>query len=411
MSKKPKPDAFKCRTHLFCLTPAQRDILKRWFGVYRWTYNKCCELVYDPTNPVPPVLAQLRLIVVNKRGLEANFPDEAFWVLEVPHDWRDKAVVEFIKNYDTQRRSLGKSSNSFIMSFKSKKATSQACEVDPKHWHGGNIFARFWKQHNLPRLRCYRYDDDNKSRCSFFVQTIKYAVKFTYIRAKSKFYLVQPDATSIPPSRSVCDNQTDAEANVVFIDPGVRVFITAYDSRGRVLELGVGYDKILKMCQTMDRLTSFVYSKKPVHRLSHTRYRLRNRTLPRLRLRLQNMLHDFHSKVARFLCENYTDIHLPIFESSQMLKRSKVRCLSSKTARMMCTWSHYKFQQLLRYRASVTGAEVHIANESYTSRTCCHCGHVKDKSGSKLFVCPVCNLRIDRDINGAINICLRQCSR
>jgi putative transposase len=94
-----------------------------------------------------------------------------------------------------------------------------------------------------------------------------------------------------------------------------------------------------------------------------------------------------------------------------MLKKAG-RVINSKCARMMCTWSHYKFHQLLCYKASVTGAVVHIANEAYTSKTCCRCGVLRDKlGGAKTFLCRACGLCIDRDINGAINICLRQCSR
>jgi putative transposase len=403
VSKKPKPQAFKSRKVLLATTFQQRLHLKKWLGVYRWTYNKCCELVYDPEWSVPPTLRQLRLLIANERGLKANFPKESEWVLEVPYDWRDKAIVEFVNAYKTQRFSLGKNDSDFTIQFKSKKALYQVCEVDPKHWHGGLIFSSFWKRANLDPLRIRDHGVEKG------VNVLPYASKIIYARATRKFYFAMPDSAEVPPSKSVCDSQAgQADAEVVFIDPGVRVFLTAYDSRGRFLEFGVGYDKILEACTRMDKMAGVVSSPST---LGWTRYRLLNKTLPRLRYRLKNMVHDFHSKVAKFLCLNYSDIHLPVFDTSRMLKKNPVRCLASKTARMMCTWSHYKFQNLLRYRAIVSGAAVHIANESYTSKTCSKCGHVNDKSSSKTFKCKNCLLTFDRDMNGAVNIMLRQCSR
>lgn len=371
--------------------------------MYRWTYNRCCELVYHPETPVPPILAQLRLLVVNERGVRANFKNEADWVLDVPHDWRDKAVVEFVKAYETQRFSIGRSLRDFTIHHKSRKALYQVCEVDPRHWHGGSIFSSFWKRQGLPPLQM-----KDSLRGLHFLDSLSYSVKLMLYSATRQFYLCVPEAASLAPRRNVgdcvCDNQ--AHADIVFIDPGVRTFLTCYDTRGRVVEFGLGYDEILRLCLRMDKLASAAKQRK-----QRTRYRILNHSLPMLRFRLKNMIHDFHLKVAKFLCNNYSDIHLPIFESSRMLKRDPVRCINSRTARMMCTWSHYKFQQLLLYRALITGSCVHIANEAYTSRTCSRCGFIRPKTGSKSFVCPSCDSRLDRDVNAAINIMLRQCSR
>jgi putative transposase len=47
-------------------------------------------------------------------------------------------------------------------------------------------------------------------------------------------------------------------------------------------------------------------------------------------------------------------------------------------------------------------------NESYTSKTCPHCGHIHNRlGGSKKFKCPECGFTADRDANGARNIMIR----
>jgi putative transposase len=44
-------------------------------------------------------------------------------------------------------------------------------------------------------------------------------------------------------------------------------------------------------------------------------------------------------------------------------------------------------------------------DEAYTSKTCSNCGFMNDNLGaSKIFKCNICELKIDRDCNGARNI-------
>lgn len=101
------------------------------------------------------------------------------------------------------------------------------------------------------------------------------------------------------------------------------------------------------------------------------------------------------------------------FNTSQMIKkvgrRDKKRPISSKTARAMSTWSHYKFKQRLLFKSQeFPWCQVIIVTEEYTSKTCTRCGHDHKRLGdSKVFKCPTCGLEIDRDINGARNILLK----
>jgi len=47
-------------------------------------------------------------------------------------------------------------------------------------------------------------------------------------------------------------------------------------------------------------------------------------------------------------------------------------------------------------------------NESYTSKTCGRCGNInKELGSSKSYKCSKCHLEIDRDVNGARNIYLK----
>ena len=54
------------------------------------------------------------------------------------------------------------------------------------------------------------------------------------------------------------------------------------------------------------------------------------------------------------------------------------------------------------------GVKLFLVDESFTSKTCTRCGWLNQSLGkSKTFVCKNCDLNIDRDINGARNILIK----
>ena len=79
----------------------------------------------------------------------------------------------------------------------------------------------------------------------------------------------------------------------------------------------------------------------------------------------------------------------------------------------MLTWSHYAFRQYLIFKAQeFPWVKVHIGSEEYTSKTCTGCGTLKHNLGSsKVFRCPnpACRCVVNRDVNGARNIFIKNC--
>ncbi|CAG8637169.1 35692_t:CDS:2, partial [Racocetra persica] len=86
------------------------------------------------------------------------------------------------------------------------------------------------------------------------------------------------------------------------------------------------------------------------------------------------------------------------------------RKIRSKTARMMLTWSHYRFRMFLHHKArEFVSCKVTECTEEYSSKTCGNCRSINKKlGGSKIFRCDSCSLEIDRDMNGARNILLKR---
>jgi putative transposase len=124
--------------------------------------------------------------------------------------------------------------------------------------------------------------------------------------------------------------------------------------------------------------------------------------------RIRNLVYDLHKKVTKWTCENYNTIFLPKFETQRMVFRSR-RKISSKTARNMLTWSHYRFKTRLMNKAKeYPNCRVIICGEEYISQTCSEFGYLHRKiGGAKKFKYPEWHQESDRDFNATRNILLK----
>ena len=161
---------------------------------------------------------------------------------------------------------------------------------------------------------------------------------------------------------------------------------------------------IARLLHHLDRLQS-----RRDHQDTRARQRYRfNRAMERIRQRVCHLVDDCHHRLAKFLCESYDHILIPLFETSKM-SRKTTRKIRSQTVRSMLTWSHFRFRTLLIAKArEYPWVKVHVVTEEYTSKTCTGCGHVKNNlGGAKVYHCSGCQGRWDRDIAGARNIYLK----
>ena len=150
--------------------------------------------------------------------------------------------------------------------------------------------------------------------------------------------------------------------------------------------------------------------------------------------KIKNIVKELHNKTALYLVKNYERILLPKFETQNMLRNKrdmkgyinkikeeegekeskkelkeiyKKRRLNGRVKFVLNNLSHYKFKMHLLKKSKEYGSELIEVTEENTSITCTNCGtHGKKYSKSRVKLCS-CKYKIDRDINGARNIIIK----
>jgi putative transposase len=137
-----------------------------------------------------------------------------------------------------------------------------------------------------------------------------------------------------------------------------------------------------------------------------------------------------HNQACLYLCKTFDRILIPTFETQNMVRnnrkrdnkfeeklspekkkelkdRSRRSRLNKRVKFVLNMESHYKFRQQLLNKGQEYGCEIVEVTEEYTSQCCGNCGHLSKNYVGREKVCSKCKFRINRDINGARNILLK----
>jgi putative transposase len=104
------------------------------------------------------------------------------------------------------------------------------------------------------------------------------------------------------------------------------------------------------------------------------------------------------------LVKNYHNIIIGNVSTKKMVSNDKSN-LPNIVKRRLMTLSHFRFRMKLEAMSYKYGTTLYYTDEYMTSKMCCNCGNIKQNLGSnKTYNCESCRLKVDRDINAAINI-------
>lgn len=390
----------------------QRAILDQWFGVTRFVYNKAVALSHNK---------ELSSKDLNKQALRDAFfkGDVPEWITDVPYDVRDDALDDFVKARKAQFAKLkiakqaGLTLNPWKFKFR-KKQGHQTMLIRGRNWGcSKGVFATLFGPDKMKKspsdeafpvqasTKCRKKkknpEDPDPPSAEEGTEVVK---DFRVIKdLLGHYYVCMPRQVHVRSESQA----PDAFHATIALDPGVRTFQTCYNADGTIVEWGKeDMTKIFQLCHTADRLQGRINEARQKKR------RRRRKAWLRLLERIRNKVDEVHKKLATWLCENHRVVLIPVFETQQMVNR-RDRKIGSRTARALCTWSHYRFRQRLKQKAELyPWCKIVECNEAYTSKTCGRCGHLHTNLGSnKTFICPHCSYAADRDCSAARNILLR----
>ena len=138
-------------------------------------------------------------------------------------------------------------------------------------------------------------------------------------------------------------------------------------------------------------------------RLSNKKKGSKNRRKAKIKLariseHIARQRDDFLHKTSHRLVNSYSLIAYEGLKITNMVKNHNL-------ARQITDASWGSFTQYLCYKAESAGCRVVGVNPRNTTRTCSRCGNIQDIGLSeRTYLCQKCGLKIDRDLNAAINI-------
>ncbi|NEQ11740.1 MAG: transposase [Moorea sp. SIO4E2] len=321
------------------LNAEQRSIIRKWFGVSRYVFNKTVKILQNGE-----IKANWKAI---KTGILNDLPE---WCKAVPYQIKSIGIKDACTAVRESKKKYKKTGQINRVRFRSRKNPVQSCYIPKSAVSEKGVYHT-----KLGTLTFSESLPDNRGDCRL-------------TSTNGDYYLTVPHQTT--------QTKADNQGRVVAIDPGVRTFLTFF-SENSVGKIGHGdFSRIQRLCTHLDNLLS------KISKASRNQKRRMRKAARRIIIRIQNLINELHHKAARFLVDHFDVILLPTFETSEMSKKGK-RKIRSKTVRNLLTFSHFRFKEFLKHKASETGKIVVDVCEAYTSKTVSWTGEIVNIGGSK----------------------------
>jgi len=363
----------RCRKIRIYPDSQQKSILRQWIGTTRYVYNKALaelkkgELKYN-------------FFSLRNRFVTAESNSELKeWELLTPKDVRAGALKDLVTAFKAAMTNLSrKNIFNFDLGYRKKgKEASISIAKSAIKIKAGKLI--IYPTYKLGKIRL------SNDRC---LSSLNISCDCRLGMKNDIWYLYVPIKV---------ETKNKGKDSVCALDPGVRKFQTIY-SEEAVTKIHVHREAITRLQKKVDILNS-LRARKLIRKNHYKRGQRRAYN------KLSYLVDDLHYKTINFLSQHYGTVIIPIFESQDMVRKNKNRNCN----RNMLQLKHFRFRQRLMDKYNLLeNTKVTVCTEEYTSKTCTRCGSLNNNLGmSEIFICPECNLKIDRDVNGARNIYLK----
>lgn len=130
------------------------------------------------------------------------------------------------------------------------------------------------------------------------------------------------------------------------------------------------------------------------------RYERQKKRVNRIYARVRGLRKNQLDQLTAGIAKRYSLVTIEDLSVSGMVRNHKL-------ARSIADQGFGMFRRMLEYKCCVQGDTLVIADRWFpSSKTCSACGYVKDglTLSDRAYVCSECGLRIDRDLNAAVNL-------
>jgi len=369
-------------------TLEQRNILQEWFSSYTKMYN---ETIYY-------IRKKYNLTRHNIKHIKINQKELSFYTLRSELMNKKK---EIMKKSNEKRAIYTHILDSAI---KLCSANIKSAITNLKNKHIEQFRIKYWKNNRISKTMeiepCYIR---NNKICEKKLGKMKYiyngkdyklnnitkAVKINYnsLTKEYKLYIPEEIKTEIK----------EKKKEIISLDPGLRTFMTGV-SQNKKIEIGTGINS--KIEEYITRINKIKENEK-------ISKKIKKKNEIKINRKIENKIEDLHWKTINYLTDNYDYILIGDMSAKGIVKRNE--SVLTKTQKVACLRTqYYKFKERLEYKSKVKGAGFNLINESYSSKTCSICGNIKeDLKGAKEYICEKCDIKMERDINGARNIFIK----
>jgi len=370
-------DIVKCRKIRLKVTDSNRSALDEWFNTSRYVYNKTvCEI----KNGAKVNFQDLRNKLVTKERDKIRNKRVKDWETRTPKEVRATAVKDVCNAYKTSMANLkAKNIKHFDLSYKKKTSFDQSIGIQKQSIKNKNgnleIYSRILKPIKLGK----RSKNLKVGNCDARL-----------VKQKNRYFICVP---------MKCKTEKNKDyKRVVGIDPGVRKFMTIY-SEEKISEYRQKRDLLKRLNAKIDKLR--MERIRPLRR--GERVKARKKSINKVEIRKSDLIDELHWKTIREITKENDVVCYGDIKSHDIVKRYNNNNLN----REIMDLKLYKFKERLRNKCIEYNKVLIEVDESYTSKTCTNCGVINDVKDSERYECKSCEIKIDRDLNGARNIMLK----
>ncbi|MCR4562174.1 MAG: transposase [Bacilli bacterium] len=137
------------------------------------------------------------------------------------------------------------------------------------------------------------------------------------------------------------------------------------------------------------------------HETSSKNYARTSLNISKTKFKLRNLKKDWINKITTSISESFDVVVIENINLNEMIRKSKGLAKNIYQE----NWSDFK--NILKYKLDERGKRLIVVSRWFkSSKMCSNCGFVKEdlQITDRIYICPSCGLKIDRDYNAAINL-------